>query len=110
MWFGTTITDDSRPFFYSVERNTFLSIEPLLGEFAHQTGDVLCGDIDWVIIGAETGNRKGKVIPRKEWIDNISEACQRDNIPIFMKDSLVPVIGEENMLREFPWQRKDAKK
>ena len=24
---------------------------------------------DWVIIGAETGNRKGKVVPKKEWID-----------------------------------------
>ena len=108
MWFGTTITDDSKPFFYSDERNTFLSIEPLLGEFAHQTGDVLCGDIDWVIIGAETGNRKNKVVPRKEWIDNISEACQRDNIPLFMKDSLIPIVGEENMRREFPWQIKEA--
>lgn len=23
---------------------------------------------------------------------------------VFMKDSLIPIIGEENMLRQFPWE------
>lgn len=58
--------------------------------------------INWVIIGAETGNRKGKVIPKKEWIDNIVKQCKIHDIPVLMKESLVPIIGEENMLREFP--------
>ena len=25
-------------------------------------------------------------------------------VPVFMKDSLVPIMGEENMRREFPWE------
>lgn len=65
-------------------------------------GKDLKPSIDWVIIGAETGNRKGKIIPKKEWIDNIVDECERYGIPVFMKDSLVSIMGEENMLREFP--------
>ena len=57
----------------------------------------------WIIVGAETGNRKDKVVPKKEWIENITEVCKRQGIPLFMKDSLIPIIGEENMIREFPW-------
>ena len=29
--------------------------------------------------------------------------CIRESIPVFMKDSLVPIVGEDNMIREFPW-------
>ena len=61
---------------------------------------------DWVIIGAETGNRKGKVVPRKEWIEAITKLCDKQCVPVFMKDSLIPIIDEENMRREFPWDKK----
>ena len=57
----------------------------------------------WVIVGAETGNRSGKIIPEKEWIDRIVKDCDLRGVPVFMKDSLIPVVGEENMRREFPW-------
>ena len=30
---------------------------------------------------------------------------EKDNLPVFMKDSLIPVIGEENMLREYPFYK-----
>jgi hypothetical protein len=52
--------------------------------------------------GAETGNRKGKIIPKREWIDNIVRAADEAGVPVFMKDSLIPIVGEENMRREFP--------
>ncbi len=41
----------------------FLSIEPILGEqrFIQNTAALP----KWVIIGAETGNRSGKVIPKE---------------------------------------------
>jgi len=58
----------------------------------------------WIIIGAETGNRKGKVVPEKEWIDTICEAAVITDAAVFMKDSLIPIVGEENMRREFPWK------
>lgn len=104
MWFGSTITNADTEYFYSNTHNVFLSIEPLLSEFpknglVHKND---CG-INWIIIGAETGNRKDKVVPEKEWIDIICESADEIGIPVFMKDSLVPIIGEENMRREFPW-------
>ena len=82
--------------------NTFISIEPIhsaipdLPYYAHEYG------YKWVIVGAESGNRKNKVIPDRKWIEKIIEDCALRKIPLFMKDSLVPIIGEENMLREFP--------
>ena len=57
---------------------------------------------DWIIIGAETGRRKGKVVPEKEWIEDIVNWCDKAGIPVFMKDSLIPIVGESNMCRDFP--------
>lgn len=79
--------------------NTFLSLEPLLNEIQLSNG---IEHLNWVIVGAETGNRKNKVIPKKEWIIQIVSDCDRYGIPVFMKESLVPIVGEENMRREFP--------
>ncbi len=102
MWYGSTMTNPENDFYIDNMRNTFLSIEPLLKPFP--IGNALQkDDINWIIIGAETGNRKNKVVPRKEWIDNICKTADIFNIPVFMKESCVPIIGEENMRREFPW-------
>jgi hypothetical protein len=60
------------------------------------------GIASWIIIGAETGNRNNKIIPKKEWIDNICEGADITHAAVFMKDSLIPIVGEENMRREFP--------
>lgn len=59
----------------------------------------------WVIVGAETGQRKDKVIPEKSWIDAITKTCIEKDICLFMKDSLIPIVGEENMFNEIPWDR-----
>ena len=104
MWYGTTITNPDSSFVFSSYNvfNLFLSIEPILEDMGKWHGDTGEKNIKWVIIGAETGNRAGKVIPKKEWIDSIASECDKHGIPIFMKDSLVPIVGEENMRREFP--------
>lgn len=110
MWFGTTITNNAdmdergeQLYFFKMRTGgkIFLSLEPLHEEINLKRLDNL-RHVDWVIIGAESGNRKGKVIPEKEWIMNIVEICNRYGIPVFMKDSLVKIVGEETMLREFP--------
>ena len=111
-WLGTTVTDDKnfnkRGFelfeFTGADQkrhaNRFLSIEPLLGEISDK---VLSNVqfIDWVIIGAETGNRKGKVIPEKEWIDNIVSGCHEAGVPVFMKNSLKDLMGDD-FIQEWP--------
>jgi protein gp37 len=48
---------------------------------------------DWVIVGAETGNRKGRVVPQKEWIEEIREYCQLKKIPLYEKDSLKSIVN-----------------
>ena len=79
--------------------NSFLSVEPLLETMEPQRG---IGCFDWVIIGAESGNRKEKVTPRKEWVEYICQLADQSRAPVFMKDSLIPIVGEKNMRREFP--------
>jgi protein gp37 len=85
MWCGTTITCDAdidRARWLPWNEYTFLSVEPLLEKITNF--DVFL-HVDWVIIGAESGNRKGKVKPRREWIDAITTFCGERNIPVFMK-------------------------
>lgn len=90
---GMTLTGNNGTDF-SYDRGTspltfvqFVSIEPLLGG---GTAKVLhlFPNLRWIILGAETGNRKGKVIPRTEWIRDIVAYANEKNIPIFMKKSL----------------------
>jgi len=98
LWFGTTITNCSETnIFCSNMDNTFVSIEPLQSEIKK-----IDHYLKWVIIGTETGNRKGKVIPKREWIESIVDECRRANTPIFMKNSLRD-IWKEPLIQEYPW-------
>lgn len=103
MWYGSTLDSMSAKRYPGrLLDNTFVSIEPLTEYMDVGMGSF--GSDRWVIIGAETGNRKGKVTPKKEWIDKICEAADITHMAVFMKDSLIPIVGEENMRREFPWE------
>ncbi|HVJ49386.1 DUF5131 family protein [Desulfitobacterium sp.] len=106
-WFGTTVTsqkDIERISELSIfeEGHRFLSIEPLHEPVFLDLKKDLRPNIDWVIIGAETGRRKGKISPKKEWVQNVVRQCREDvGIPVFMKDSLRKLMGEE-FVQEFP--------
>lgn len=101
-WYGSTL-DSMKSMRYPgrILDHTFVSIEPLTERMDVGLGSF--GGDEWIIIGAETGNRKGKVIPEKEWVDTICTAADLTHAAVFMKDSLIPIVGEENMRREFPW-------
>ncbi len=101
-WYGSTLTRPEDKCFISNVHNTFWSIEPIHAPFHIWEKDEFSPR--WVIIGAETGRHKGKIIPEKEWIQDIVKWCDQCEIPIFMKDSLLPIVGEENMRRGFPGQ------
>lgn len=124
IWLGTTVNNNAdlgtRGFdLFTVMQGmtdnvkSFLSIEPLQQSLDRGTFSIdishLC-HFDWVIIGAETGNRKDKIIPEKGWIDEIVNTCEKHGVPVFMKDSLVPIVGEANMRREFPEGLKKGEK
>jgi len=61
------------------EPRLFLSIEPLLEDL----GDIDLTDIDWVIVGGESGNKARKM--KKEWVLNIKRQCQEQGVPFFFK-------------------------
>lgn len=100
MWFGWSQTgpmENKCDFTTHHSVKTFISIEPLLEPFEkfHIRG------VDWVIIGAETGRRKDKVVPERKWIEDIVNECRKYDIPVFMKSSLADIWGEP-LIQEFP--------
>ena len=98
-WFGTTITSAEEKFLFSDYHHTFLSIEPIMSAFDHRHKNII---VDFVIVGSETGNRKGKVIPEREWIEDIVECCKYADTPLFMKNSLRELMGDD-FVQEYPW-------
>lgn len=121
-WYGTTVDSEGRCSRASLalngiihaedSPNFFISAEPLLGDVTKSDAWVeMCFDngVKWIIVGAESGTRKCKVVPQKVWIDNIIDDCEYNGISLFMKDSLIPIVGKENMGREFPWERSKSK-
>ena len=96
-WFGSTVTTPEMPFFWHNEVHTFVSIEPILAPFKDLTDDGIdpVSKVKWIIVGAETGNRKNKVVPRKSWIDEIVRTAKKTGTPVFMKDSLRDLMGDD---------------
>lgn len=79
----------------------FYSIEPLLEPLDIPFNMNLPRTL---IIGAETGNRKGKVIPQKEWIDNIVKQADEQHCIVFMKESLRKIMGNDFRQDKLPWE------
>ena len=104
MWYGFSYTNNKSSGWASKygDKNNFVSVEPLLEDLQLFDENALCRAAKWVIIGAQTGRSKTKVVPKPEWIEKILRHCDKFHIPVFMKDSLIPIVGEENMRREFP--------
>ena len=110
MWYGASATNEKQ-FIEAAKAfgnlncciKTFLSVEPLLEDITtteYWNDCIVSTFMDWVIIGAETGKRKDKVIPEKGWIRSIAFDCE-DEIPVFMKSSLANIWGEP-LIQEFP--------
>lgn len=104
MWFGRTFTGIGNYMHVRLPmRKRFISIEPLLCNFSYKEAIVIAETNDWVIVGAETGNRKGKIVPEKSWVADIADACKEMGTPIFMKESLREIMGDD-FRQEFPWE------
>lgn len=101
-WYGTTVTKEgNRAFTAGMTYNTFLSIEPISGPLNAGLGSF--GGATWIIVGAETGNRKGKITPERDWIRNIMKAATITNIPVLMKDSAeLRAVWGDDLIQDFP--------
>lgn len=107
MWYGTSITTEAEMGrFNSLPAGckTYVSMEPILEDLQPEQHNILFRQVDWIILGAESGKRKTRVTPQKEWIQRIVHMADQEGLPVFMKDSLVPIVGEDNMRRQFPEQ------
>ena len=103
-WYGYTV-DGLRelPNHRPIGWHAFVSVEPLLRAPDAKMLEGIA-KTSWIIVGAETGNRKGKVIPEKAWIDQIVHKAQSTWMtPVFMKESLREIMGKD-FRQEFPWE------
>jgi len=106
-WVGTSVCNDVmltnafRPMQEVKAKNKWLSIEPLL------SWDMSLDDtawtlekigIKWLVIGGQTHPTK---LPEKAWVDGIVAAADRAGIPIWLKNNLKPLMGE-NLRQELP--------
>ena len=57
----------------------FLSVEPLIGPM----GEIDLADIDWVIVGGESGPGHRPMLP--EWVDEVQEQCTEQGVAFFFK-------------------------
>lgn len=76
----------------------FLSIEPIAGPIKLTKP---YRKLRWIVVGAETGNRKDKLIPKTEWLLEIFEFAKKYNIPLFLKNNLANYWPGE-LIQEFP--------
>lgn len=89
VWLGTSIATNGdlhriHELVHASPHNLkFASVEPI-----HERIDHNFSGIDWIIVGAETGNRKGRIIPEKKWITEIIETARATNTPVFIKQNL----------------------
>lgn len=88
VWLGVTISKENflenipLSFMFESDSPVFFSLEPLSGKIDFE----YYPKPDWLIVGAESGNRKNKIIPQPEWIESLIDI----EIPLFMKDNLNP--------------------
>ena len=103
-WFGVTVTS-------SREKGRIQTLrEHIRGGHYHVTfepmfdniGTVDLTGIEWIVIGTETGRRKGKAVSKPEWVWNLTHQAHALGTPVFMKEDLLPIIGEESMTQELP--------
>lgn len=84
VWMGVSVETTKYVFRVDHLRQTkaktkFLSIEPLLGAISNLN----LRDIDWVIVGGESGPRARPLHP--QWVLDIRDQCQAARVPFFFK-------------------------
>lgn len=104
-WYGVTVTNQAaadRVPEFTEGFPMFWSMEPLHGPV--NMGKTVSNERrpSRIIIGAETGNRKGKILPRREWVEDIIHFCQWCDIPYFIKNNLRAVFPDLPEMR-FTW-------
>lgn len=60
-------------------------------------------EINWVVVGAESGLRNERMKPKRQWVENIIKTTQAQNIPMWMKNNLAPEpFKKDELIQELP--------
>lgn len=104
LFLGKSITTQAQADAFSAENEIidFLSIEPLLEPIDLKSAVKM---ISAIIIGAETGNRKNKVKPSVDWVNNLVKQADAAGVQVFMKESLRSIMGADFRQDPLPWQQ-----
>ena len=105
-WYGATVTQG-----FVTDRNTylparyhrFISVTPILGE------TVISGNVEWVIIGADTRKGQKRIVPDPKWIIDLVSGCREQGIPVFTEESADELIPEEYRQHDIPEKLQRAK-
>lgn len=103
-WFGVTVTRKSELWRIDALRNNLhakhyhVTFEPLFDD----PGEVDLDGIDWIVVGTMTGAQSRKIKTDPEWALSLTRQAHVKGIPIFMKEDLLPIMGEERMVQELP--------
>ena len=104
VWFGVTVTSEKEKGRIKAMREHIrakhyqVSFEPMFDNI----GEVDFTGVEWIVVGTETGRRKGKSESKQEWVWNLTNQAHSWGIPVFMKEDLLPVMGEAQMIQELP--------
>lgn len=104
VWFGVTVTSEKEKGRIKAMREHIrakhyqVSFEPMFDNI----GEVDFTGIEWIVVGTETGRRKGKSESKQEWVWNLTNQAHSRGIPVFMKEDLLSVMGEAQMIQELP--------
>jgi protein gp37 len=84
VWMGVSVETSAYRHRIDLLRSTnahvkFLSLEPLLGPLPNLD----LGDIDWVIVGGESGPRARPMDPA--WVTDLRDQCLTASVPFFFK-------------------------
>lgn len=116
-WLGITLTSEmTKENCWSIaefeshnkENLKFISLEPLMEKIDLKNCIYSIKNISWIICGAETGNRVGKIIPKRKWVLDIIKVCDSNKIPIYIKDNLSKYYPGFKDKKEFPERGKNA--
>ena len=111
-WFGASVSNNAEMERANRSRAMWISIEPIREQIETDEDQFMQFEPytgaeqrrwKWVVIGAETGNSKNKVVPQRGWIEDIAKVCADFGTPVFMKESLRELMGDD-FRQEFPWE------
>ncbi len=104
VWMGVTITRKSELWRLDAlrknvkARHYHITFEPLFDD----PEEVDLHDIDWIVVGTMTGPKKNRIKSDPKWVESLTNQAKALSIPVFWKEDLVPIMGEDAMVQEFP--------